>query len=372
MTCARFVLAALLLAALTARPVSARAADTEEQLHSIEATLDQQKRKQAELDRQAAENSAALNDLRRQLIAATEALTVRQNETQRLEDRLEELARDIEDKQAALDDERQKQNVLMGALIELGRQPPASLLWREGPTSDYIRRSVLLRDLLPRIRERADGIAQDLATLDELKDQMKEQKRLTMAARTNLAEQRHGLDRLIQMRQGYLRQTESEKEALASRLAALAGQARDLRQLLDEVSPPRTAKPSRATKPAPGLRWPVSGAMARRFGDRDRDGVKSQGIAFAALPDAPVTAPADGKVVFSGPFKGYGKIIILQHDGGTHSFLAGLGRIDAQAGQEVEAGEPLGVMPSANGKHELYFEWRRNAEPVDPASGIRR
>jgi len=59
--------------------------------------------------------------------------------------------------------------------------------------------------------------------------------------------------------------------------------------------------------------------------------------------------------------------LILQHDGGYHSFLAGFGRIDADMGQDVEAGEPLGVLPvKEDTRPELYFEWRHNTEPVDP------
>ena len=50
--------------------------------------------------------------------------------------------------------------------------------------------------------------------------------------------------------------------------------------------------------------------------------------------------------------------------------MAGFGRIDAEIGQEVEAGEPLGVLPvKGAARPELYFEWRRDNEPVDP--GIR-
>ena len=79
-----------------------------------------------------------------------------------------------------------------------------------------------------------------------------------------------------------------------------------------------------------------------------------------------MVAPWDGSVVFTGPFKGYGQIVILQHRDGNHSFLAGLGRIDADKGQKVAKGEPLGILPKSAGRPELYFEWRHNGEPVDP------
>ena len=86
-----------------------------------------------------------------------------------------------------------------------------------------------------------------------------------------------------------------------------------------------------------------------------------------------MVAPRAGKVVFVGPFRGYGLIMILQHANGFHSFMAGFGRIDAEMGQDVVAGEPLGVLPvKPGGRPELYFEWRRGDEPVDPMGGLQR
>jgi septal ring factor EnvC (AmiA/AmiB activator) len=63
----------------------------------------------------------------------------------------------------------------------------------------------------------------------------------------------------------------------------------------------------------------------------------------------------------------------LQHANGYHSFLSGFGRVDAEMGQELSAGEPLGVLPvKAGTKPELYFEWRRGDTPIDPMSGLQK
>jgi murein hydrolase activator len=80
-----------------------------------------------------------------------------------------------------------------------------------------------------------------------------------------------------------------------------------------------------------------------------------------------VVAPDSGRVLFSGPFRGYGLILIIEHTGGYHSLLAGLGRIDATVGRTVEAGEPVGTMghdPDRNPS--LYFELRRSGQPTNP------
>ncbi|MEQ1653701.1 MAG: peptidoglycan DD-metalloendopeptidase family protein, partial [Hyphomicrobium sp.] len=113
---------------------------------------------------------------------------------------------------------------------------------------------------------------------------------------------------------------------------------------------------------------PVSGRVKQEYGALDGYGVKSRGATLTALPGSRIIAPWSGKVVFAGPFKGYGAILILQHAGDYHSLLAGFGRIDVSVGQTVTAGEPVGVMAAAKQGNwaELYFELRRDGDTVDP------
>ncbi|MCK5167881.1 MAG: peptidoglycan DD-metalloendopeptidase family protein, partial [Rhodospirillaceae bacterium] len=81
---------------------------------------------------------------------------------------------------------------------------------------------------------------------------------------------------------------------------------------------------------------------------------------------AQVISPFDGKVVFSGPFRGYGQLLIIDHGEGYHSLLAGLGRIDAILGNPVLAGEPVAVMNKTGEQPGLYVEFRRDNKPVNP------
>lgn len=349
---------------------SAWADDTKEKLKAIETTLSQRKTEAEELTRKAQEESSNLGNLRQQLVAASEAMAQKQEEQKTLQDKQDELAGDIAAKSKALADERHKLGALIMALIELGRQPPETLLLQSGLTVDHIHRTIYVRAILPRVKEEAESLGRDLVSLHELKSRMAEQERLTAAAGDNLSEQRQKLDQLMKVRQGYLQKTEAQKAEIQRQLVSLSSEAKDLRQLLEKVTPKKSQKSPPQTGAPPSLKWPVAGQQIRHFGDKDADGVRSEGIAFAALSGAAVIAPAAGKVVFAGPFKGYGPIVILQHKGGYHSFLSGFGRIDAEMGEDVDAGEPIGVMPvKAGAKPELYFEWRRNSEPIDPANG---
>ena len=110
---------------------------------------------------------------------------------------------------------------------------------------------------------------------------------------------------------------------------------------------------------------PVRGEIVTAYGEELSKGVSSKGVVFKTRNNAQVVAPYDGTVVFSGPFKGYGNLIIISHDADIVSLIAGMKNIDTENGQMLLAGEPVGVMPdSENAK--LYMEIRKNKKPINP------
>ncbi len=120
---------------------------------------------------------------------------------------------------------------------------------------------------------------------------------------------------------------------------------------------------------------PTSGEILRHYGERSRRGQTERGITFATRPGAQIVAPHDGQVVFAGPFEGYGEILIIEHDGGYHTLLAGLERLDATLGQWLLTGEPVGAMGQETvdllGESQgLYLELRHNGRPINPQRWI--
>ena len=106
-----------------------------------------------------------------------------------------------------------------------------------------------------------------------------------------------------------------------------------------------------------------------QYGQPLSKGVTSKGLVYKTRPEAQVVSLYDGTVIFSGPFKGYGNIIIVEHGDGYLSLLAGLGTVDCEPGQMVLAGEPVGIMPD-DGNAKLYVEIRKDRHPINPAPWI--
>ena len=118
---------------------------------------------------------------------------------------------------------------------------------------------------------------------------------------------------------------------------------------------------------------------------QDRFGGEAHGVSFAARGGETVTSPCDAWIVYSGPFRSYGQLLILNAGDGYHVVLAGLERISVSLGQFVLAGEPVGTMgtaasaasqgtaenagqtPSNKSGPVLYVEFRKDGSAIDPS-----
>ena len=128
-----------------------------------------------------------------------------------------------------------------------------------------------------------------------------------------------------------------------------------------------------AARFAGGAGLPIAGQIKTAFGHDNGLGITSHGLTIVARPGATVTAPAAGTVKFAGPFRGYREILILEHSGGYLSLIAGMARINVAVGTSVGTGEPVGAMDERpDARPELYYELRRNGQPVDPEAGALR
>ena len=124
------------------------------------------------------------------------------------------------------------------------------------------------------------------------------------------------------------------------------------------------------------LRLPVNGNKIRDFGGSDGVGGVQKGISLATKPGSQVTTPCDGWVVYSGPFRSYGQLLILNAGGGYHVLIAGMERISVNIGQFVLTGEPVATMGSTSqvasilatnaSQPVLYVEFRKDGTPIDP------
>jgi septal ring factor EnvC (AmiA/AmiB activator) len=361
------------------------AATAADRLKDVQNAIADQQERLKYLGLQAEELSAEIARLQADLVAAAERVQEREAELTRLEKTLAALQSLEQEKSKALTSHQGDMTQLLGALQRLSLEPRETLVlgWRS--PMDTVVTAQLLGFAVPPIEAKARRLRKDLAEIAALREQALRQRQEIAKATDSLKEARESLRQLVALKSGLRQTTEAERLAAAERVRALTAQADDLRELLAALPPAATPEGEDAAALAAtirleqpkdlkafptkrvGLKPPVSGVLLIRFGDEAPDGSSSHGVTFETQPEGQIVAPHDGQIVFRGPFRGYGEILIMEHRGGYHTLLAGLGRTDVVVGQWLLAGEPIGTTESPKGgKARLYIELRRNGRPIDP------
>ena len=264
---------------------------------------------------------------------------------------------------------------MLAALQRIGRHPPPALMVRPEDALQSVRTAIMLGAVLPEMRVQAEALAADLADLLRIRKEIADEKDRLVRDVAALTEDRQRITLLIQERQKKQAETEKVLEAerqkslvlarqvdnlkdligkveqgldsagRAARSAERAAEAKDNRIDLAALNDPGRLTPAVAFAAARGrLPLPVNGTRIREFGVPDGLGGTEKGISIATRPGAQVTAPCDGWVVYAGPFRNYGQVLILNAGGGYHVVLAGMDRISVDVGQFVLTGEPVAVM----------------------------
>ncbi len=325
--------------------------------------------------------------LSEQMVATGDRLREAERRLDLTERRIADLDRDVGRTRASLADRRGVLADVLAALQRIGRNPPPAIFVRPEDALASVRSAILIGALLPDLRDQAEALLSDLQTLQGLETAARTERERFHAEAADLVAERKRLELLVDER----RKTAGEREASlaterrkATELAERAGSLRDLLAALDaaasaSAAPPAGGRPDgrRFTLAAARgrLPQPVAGETILRFGETDAAGLASKGLSIATRADTAVTSPCDGAVIFAGPFRSYGKLLIINGGDGYHVVLAGMERIDVEIGQTVLAGEPVGFMgsgPEAVGRSErdrpvLYVEFRKDGTSIDPS-----
>ncbi len=206
--------------------------------------------------------------------------------------------------------------------------------------------------------------AQTVATLDK-------RYRDRSAREQALGQDAKSLERLLTRLRAAAAKAEAERRAEAARAArreaATGGNARTPAR--------RTPEAARAAPiQVGGLGWPLSGTLLAGYGGRMPDGRSSNGVLIGAAAGTQVRAVADGTVVFAEWMTGYGMILIVDHGGGAMSLYAHCEALLKSAGDAVKRGDAVATVGNSGGQGQpaLYFELRRNGQPVNPAGFLQR
>ena len=371
------LLAGLLPASFSfAAPENTDSAKSE--LSRVTSQIEQAKKEHKQLREKAQSVQKEILDVRKKMVAAAGSIQEQEESLSRLEQKLSEFEAQQTLMKKRLDVRKVQRMHVLAALQSLAFKPTEALLAQPLAPQDTLRSALLLREAVPRLEFSTEGLRKDLNRIASLTTAIRAQYAQIKTMAKRLDDKRRDMNKLIEKKSQLQTAFSSESSRAKDRAESLAKQAGDLKELLAKLEADsrritlgkKQEIPTGAFMSAKGhIPYPVKGNIIKKFGELTETGITSKGITIATRANAQVISPYDGTVLFAGPFRGYGQLIIIEHGDGYHTLLAGIGRLDTSVGQSLLAGEPVGIMV-AETKPTLYIELRKNGQPINPAGWL--
>lgn len=401
--------------------------EAQKKLEATQQELESSRAQEQGLSQDVAALAAERAKLNTALIEAGKRVQEGEAKLSQTEAKLAELTNQVNAMQSSITERKETIVKMLSAMERMGRTPPPALVTRRDDALAVVRSAMLLAQVFPELKYQADNLSRELDGLVALENGIREQRDTEKQETDKLTAEQSETDQLLEEKKAKLSQSQAQLvliQQTAEQQAAAVTDLSDLIERLDaeiaksevaqydaevaaeqalrareqsealatpagesvvEIKPASTnvafASPDRLKPAIPfdsakgTLLLPAQGKKLKRFGDADDVGGNSKGLSLQTRAEARVTAPADGWVVYAGPFRSYGQLLIINAGEGYHILLAGMSRIDVSLGQFVLAGEPVAVMGGApatsqggndNSRPVLYVEFRKDGKPIDP------
>ena len=392
---------------------------SQQDLEFVQKQVRQQSDKQKKLQAESTQIDKDLAKISKDMVVKARQIQNIEDQTSNMEKEVLRLQKELEILQQSLSAEDKNLIVTLYALQNLALKPTEALFVQPLEPVEIIRSAMLLRETVPFLAEQANDIKKKLNEIEQKKQSIEQQMLKIAGNKANLEKEHAQMRKLMSQKAYKNKQLKSQTQETQKKIKQLASQAKDIKELLDKLERDRqerlrlerarqeqqekerrqleayrkeneelqkTAdtksddlikfKPSAITETAVGfskakgrISKPARGSIVVSYGEETSKGVTSKGISIATRPQAQVISPYDGTVIFAGPFRGYGNLIIIEHGEGYMSLLAGMDSMDCEVGQMLLAGEPVGQMPNNSSDH-LYVELRKDNKPIDPRAWI--
>ena len=404
--------------ALMLRPVMA-ADVSKADLAKMEREVQAQNLEHKKLQAQATQISLELTRISKDMIASAKQIQNSEEKISRMESELETLRADLKKAEENFVVEDDNLIKTLSALQNLALKPTEALFVQPLTPVEIIRSAMLLREAVPYLQENAARIREDLEKIENQKNLVEKQVARIIRQKKILENEHEQMKALVQRKSKIRNAVEIKSVKAKKKVERLASQANDLRDLLNKLEKQRQEKLRRQeeehrrlaelkaaearraaeetkkleekqradlikfkpevinevgenfVKAKGHLLRPARGPVVTAYGEQMSKGVTSKGIIIKTRSQAQVISPYDGTVIFAGPFRGYGNLIIIEHGQGYLSLLAGLEEVDCELGQMLLAGEPVGQMPES-GDTRLYVELRKDNHPINPLTWIEK
>lgn len=349
------------------------AVDADKNLHQVQGKIKNASSQLTKLKKQEQRATKKLKQIEGKYGRISRSLQKLKTKIAAHQQRLREIKQDSHLQRKALQSQQQALAEQVKAAYLLGRDAPLKLLLSQ---EDIGRTSRMLRYYAYYNRQRLKQVQQINNSLMLLKILQQEKQQAVDSIAPLIAENKQQQQQLVktkQARKRLLKQLKKDTQSQRYQLTRLKKNAQHLKGVIRNLQAIKTAelkqKQAKAFSALKGkLSWPVKGKMVQSFGSRRLEAMHN-GVLIQAKEGVKVKAIAAGKVVFSQWMKGYGLLIIVQHDPDYMSLYAFNQSLYKTKGDWVSKGDTLATLGHSGGRDvpALYFEIRKKGIAINPA-----
>ncbi len=280
-------------------------------------------------------------------------------------------------KMVHLKEKQENNRQIFLSLLRLVRQPWISHVLNTNDPNELVRSVIIFKTFIPQIQQKISHVKQELLELTELKTTIVKEKEKLKERHEELSEKHTQLQKLLEHKLRVLAQLNEAHSPLPtlSHPSSIKELIKTInRSKIHSSSPLGNWREEKQDETKPfSLILPASGRIINTYNDSRFNPFEKGCLILTTQKEQHISSPHDGTVVFKGPFRGYGNIIIIDSHKNYYTLLSGLGTIKVTTGQAVKTGEVIGeVALNKLGESKVYLELWQNNQVVNPFPLIRK
>lgn len=358
-------------------------ADTHEELKQTRAQLDAAAEHEKTLSIEHQQLQKELTTIKKLLVSLAHDINKTQDDLKDTQEKMVILNEQITTRKTALTNQKDRLSAVVAAALSLSHTPTEAMIMMPGDVTQAMKTARALKMSSDSVKHITNEIANEIVELNKLHETAQANNTLLTQQRITLENKRIEIQATKKTRQKIFSELDKDVQKAQKKRKSLAQKIHDLEDLVTSMEEERKNfstststqkhyyRSSRLFADNKGkIAMPVRGKTVTKYGKKKGKNTTTRGTTIETAAGALVTAPFAGEVIFTGPFLKYGDIIILHHEEGFHTLLAGLKEIDVYSGQFLLEGEPIGSMGLKSKENRLYIELRKNNQPINPADWI--
>lgn len=369
-----FVVIFLFTVLFTSYPKADQLQDAKNKLNQIQKSITETKKKKEEIINQKNDIAAQIADLDKKLNATQQELANAQKQLSDITAKLNKTRKELEAAKQKENTQLQTMKERIRAIYISGEWGYLDVLLGAQNFGDFITRLDIVKRIVDFDSSLFESYKQQRELIEQKEKELAQMQREAQNYKNQIVSRQRELQVAMASREGLMRDLERQQKLYEQQEDELLQQSKQLETVIQQLQAKSSIKYGGGK-----LLWPVpsSNVITSPFGMRLHPvlGVYRMhtGIDIAANTGASIVAAADGQVIFSGYYRGYGYTVIIDHGDGISTLYAHNSALLVKEGDTVKRGQVIAKAGSTglSTRPHLHFEVRKNGVPVNPMDWLK-